>query len=296
MQKRMIKEVENNNNNNNKSFLEYIKAQHIKKLEPTILHNIHGEEVKIGGGKLYPDDELIKQFAIDDPNFPWSNTESMYMLEYLRNKMIQSTEKEIKDIPIEDQDMLNSVFFKFQQYWNSYYEISEHTKEMRRIEWQKECEEEKKSRMLDPIRYYAEQIRNEEDYYSLTLEEKEAWDKESWDYRIELSDQEIAERKAVHGGIKKKEGMSDEEYKKLRNREYRRKTIQDNKQHKADRAIKEKTPWNILYHKLWSISCRCTAEEMRQGIFCETCILLKKVDNYMLDLFKNAAEGRSSIV
>jgi late competence protein required for DNA uptake (superfamily II DNA/RNA helicase) len=36
----------------------------------------------------------------------------------------------------------------------------------------------------------------------------------------------------------------------------------------------------------------CDINENKQGIYCKTCMLLKRVDSYMLDLFRDAAEGR----
>jgi hypothetical protein len=37
------------------------------------------------------------------------------------------------------------------------------------------------------------------------------------------------------------------------------------------------------------------AEEMRRGIFCDTCKLIVKVNDYMMDLFKMASQGRTTL-
>jgi hypothetical protein len=66
-----------------------------------------------------------------------------------------------------------------------------------------------------------------------------------------------------------------------------------------------KSDWNLKYHgtpnhliekRIRKLRCECEAEKMRQGIFCPTCRLLVKVNDYLLDLFKDAAEGRSSVI
>ena len=43
------------------------------------------------------------------------------------------------------------------------------------------------------------------------------------------------------------------------------------------------------------IGCRCQVEDMRQGVFCDTCRLLVRVHKYMLDLFKEAAKREDKI-
>lgn len=55
-----------------------------------------------------------------------------------------------------------------------------------------------------------------------------------------------------------------------------------------------RTPWSMLNHNIDSIGCQCKAENLKQGIYCKTCKLMLKVHEYMMDLFKDAAEGRST--
>jgi predicted RNA-binding Zn ribbon-like protein len=43
-------------------------------------------------------------------------------------------------------------------------------------------------------------------------------------------------------------------------------------------------------------ACECEAEKMRAGIYCKTCKLFIHLREYTIQLFKDAAEGRSSYV
>ena len=87
--------------------------------------------------------------------------------------------------------------------------------------------------------------------------------------------------------------MSDEEYAKKK-REIRRRKIQENKDARADQAIRANTPWWKVQEKVFYIRCECEADYLRLGIQCKTCRLMSKVDRYMMELFKDAAEGRTS--
>jgi hypothetical protein len=61
---------------------------------------------------------------------------------------------------------------------------------------------------------------------------------------------------------------------------------------KADIALRSKTPIRMLENTIMEMGCRCQVEDMRQGVFCDTCRLLVHVHKYMLDLFKEAAKTR----
>jgi hypothetical protein len=61
---------------------------------------------------------------------------------------------------------------------------------------------------------------------------------------------------------------------------------------KADVVLRSKTPIRMLENTIMEIGCRCQVEDMRQGVFCDTCRLLVHVHKYMLDLFKEAAKTR----
>jgi hypothetical protein len=56
------------------------------------------------------------------------------------------------------------------------------------------------------------------------------------------------------------------------------------------------SPWWIMDHTLKDIGCRCSADELRAGECCKTCKVLIKVHEYLLDKFKDASQGRSTII
>jgi hypothetical protein len=53
------------------------------------------------------------------------------------------------------------------------------------------------------------------------------------------------------------------------------------------------TPRWLVSNKIDAIGCQCEAEDLRRGINCKICKLMLKVDNYMMNLFRDAAEGRA---
>jgi hypothetical protein len=87
--------------------------------------------------------------------------------------------------------------------------------------------------------------------------------------------------------------MTNAEYTKKK-RELRALAAQERKEMETDKAIATHTPFWIVYDKISKIGCRCEAAHLRRGIYCKTCRLMKKVDAYLMDLFKNAAEGRGT--
>jgi hypothetical protein len=71
-----------------------------------------------------------------------------------------------------------------------------------------------------------------------------------------------------------------------------------NKQRKADYELENNSP-SWMFHRMTEelyIACECEGEKMRQGEFCDICKLVIKVREYTLDIFKAAAEGRSSYI
>jgi hypothetical protein len=75
-------------------------------------------------------------------------------------------------------------------------------------------------------------------------------------------------------------------------KEDKRETRERMKQNKADAKLRRTvTPRAILEDNLREIGCMCTAEELRQNKFCNTCHLLARVKEYLLRLFKDTAEG-----
>ena len=91
------------------------------------------------------------------------------------------------------------------------------------------------------------------------------------------------------------EGMTKEEQKEERRK--RRLVREERKQLESDRNLEYcGTPLRLLSERIDKIGCECEAEQMRQGRFCDTCKLLVKVNDYILDLFKRESEGRGSII
>jgi hypothetical protein len=62
----------------------------------------------------------------------------------------------------------------------------------------------------------------------------------------------------------------------------------------ADWKLRMNAPIHLLEKTIREIRCRCEPEDMRQGVFCDTCRLLVLVHKYMMNLFKEAAESKRS--
>jgi hypothetical protein len=60
---------------------------------------------------------------------------------------------------------------------------------------------------------------------------------------------------------------------------------------RADWKLRMNTPIHLLEKTIRKIGCRCKPEDMRQGVFCDTCRLLVLVHKYLMNLFKEAAES-----
>ena len=48
---------------------------------------------------------------------------------------------------------------------------------------------------------------------------------------------------------------------------------QEKLQAKADVALRSKTPIRMLENTIRQIGCRCQVEDMRQGVYCDTCFI-----------------------
>lgn len=90
---------------------------------------------------------------------------------------------------------------------------------------------------------------------------------------------------------RKPENMSSEEYQK-KLRDLKGQATQLRREHETDDVIQSHTPGRIFRNKVSAIHCSCKAENLRRGIYCKTCKLMLRVDKYMMELFKDAAEGR----
>lgn len=156
-------------------------------------------------------------------------------------------------------------------------------------EWQ-----DKAKRAEDPIRRYGNFILGIVPDYEISYEENKEMEKESWKKRREILDKEFDEKSKLHWP--KPEGMTKTQRLKEKRRK-RRLAIEERKEREHnDKLWFESRPQWLIQKRIDKIPCACTAEEIRAGRFCKTCKLLVRVNEYMQDLFKNASEGRSSIV
>lgn len=166
---------------------------------------------------------------------------------------------------------------------------SKQTNQERR-KWEESCKEAMEKE--DPIERYCYLIRDEVPWYEESFEDYEDGYEDHWKGRIKLTDNEIATRVFFH---KKPEGMTDKEWKNEKKKR-RRLNAHNVKQEEVDRRLVHKnSPYWLFWDTLKKIDCRCTGEGMRNGMICDTCKLLKKCHNDLIRLFKDAAEGRSSI-
>jgi hypothetical protein len=151
-------------------------------------------------------------------------------------------------------------------------------------EWQKQVKQEE-----DPIEGYCNTIRGITPDYEISYEDKKQREEENWNYRKEMFEKE-----------KESWNKSMEEMTKAEQKEEKRKrrlAREERKQLESDRNLKyHGTPSRLLSERIDKVGCECEAEQMRHGIFCDTCKLLVKVNDYILDLFKRESEGRGSII
>ena len=174
----------------------------------------------------------------------------------------------------------------------SWHHFHEDRKKLRK-EWKEDIEKRRKDPNL-LLKHYCYEIRNELDPCDQTFEDYIQTLQESW--KAGHSPNEVLNNidYSLLYTNKKPEGMSDKEFIKKR-KELRKQRKQENKERKADQVLEQNTPFWILWNKIRIISCQCTAEGLRQGINCDTCKLFLRVDNYMMDLFKDVAEGRRTV-
>jgi hypothetical protein len=108
-------------------------------------------------------------------------------------------------------------------------------------------------------------------------------------------DQEFQRTLEILYRTEKPEGMTDKEW-TLKKREARKLHREIKKESNDDLDLKYHGSatgiFNDRVDKLHYM-CYCTGRDIRNGRVCKICKLSKKVDEYMLNLFKDAAEGRS---
>ena len=157
------------------------------------------------------------------------------------------------------------------------------------------------------IERYCYDIRGIEPWYNLpypTDEELErdrarlASEKKRGPTEDQLKYQQYSEALHILERKDKPEGMTNKEWAAKR-REARKLRKEIKKQNKDDFDLKyHHSSVGIFEHRVNKLRsmCYCTAEGMRKGYVCKVCKLTKKVDDYMMSLFKDAAEGRSSVI
>jgi hypothetical protein len=162
--------------------------------------------------------------------------------------------------------------------------------EARKQEWKDWQEKQKKEE--DPIECYCYDIRGEMADYEITYEENKQNEATKVRTLIALEKRKIEDERQPP----KPAGMTNLQWQKeMRNK--KRLLAEKKQQGRSDRNLKQNiTPLQLFSKRLDKISCRCEAEEMRAGRFCDTCRLIVKINEYTLDLFKRASQGRTSYI
>ncbi len=152
---------------------------------------------------------------------------------------------------------------------------------------------------LYPVLEYCYNIRciDHEDL-SRTFEEDKALPDLNKEFRDEIKQEYIQDCIILAGKIHKPKPEVISKAKWERQQRRARKAIREkHKQEAADQKLEaEGTPQYHLREQIDEIGCECKAEEIRAGKFCDTCKLLLKVEQYMIDLFKRESEGRGTIL
>lgn len=180
----------------------------------------------------------------------------------------------------------------------------ESEEEYERREWKEWQEDVRKEHQANPLRYYCYKITGKVPDYEISFEENQADVDENRKFRNEKSEkhfeqvnEEALAWKIRRGFAKPPEGTTKTKWLKehAKKRKLRREKL---KQEVADDRLRYNSPINILPYMFEKIQyeCECEAPKMRAGKFCKICVLATRVRQYTLDLFKDAAEGRSSYV
>jgi hypothetical protein len=231
---------------------------------------------------------------------------------------------------LDKEDVFNHIINKAKQYSSS--NTVENIKKERR-EWKEHQEKVRREHQQNPILYYCDKIRGIVPEYEISFkdakkmkderikerdEAPEKFLREEYAMRLPSPDEmpelerrvfntevwkheEYEKRRAEHNAEydtkhTKPEGMTKKQWQKEKSRKRKLKR-EEEKEQKLNRDFEfRNSPQRMFYKMIDSIDCECEAEKMRVGIFCETCVLISRVRQYMLDLFKDAAEGRSSYI
>lgn len=160
--------------------------------------------------------------------------------------------------------------------------------------WLQYCQ---RLRREDPIERYCYDIREEVADYEISFKEHLRQEEER-EHRIKIRLVEEAKdiRLARDFLTNKPSGMTKTQWTKEKRKRKRLDKEEMNRQQLDSNLKQYGSPLSLFSKRLKKIGCRCEAEAMRRGIFCDTCRLLVNVNRYMLDLFKNTSQGRTSVI
>jgi len=147
-------------------------------------------------------------------------------------------------------------------------------------EWEEQCklmrEEAKKE---DPIVKYCDDIRGVTPYYELSFEKMQELEAKNGEERKHNMNELLTNR------------FTDT---KRSTKEERKQYRLEKKQQQKDRQLENITPIRIFERRVRKIGCECEGERIRiAGEYCDTCRLIVKVNEYMMNLFRNTAQGRA---
>jgi hypothetical protein len=141
------------------------------------------------------------------------------------------------------------------------------------------------------IEKYCRAIRNQPGFFEMTFEE---YEKASEERKKMLKQKQVDDHVLNKFISEKPKGMNKAEWIKQKHRMKKNRREQE-RQLKLDRRLELKmTPIRLFEDQVDRVGCECEAEGIRQGQFCDTCRLITNVNSYMMKLFKDFAEGRST--
>lgn len=155
-----------------------------------------------------------------------------------------------------------------------------------RIDFKDECEYEK--RKETEVTRLCNKILDIKPIYEMTFEEYWKARKECSKIRNEITHEQFYGHKILH---KQPKGMTKKQWSEAKRR-LRRQLKEDNAKRRADESILNNTPARLFDKKIddmW-LACDCDPDEMRQGIFCDICKIVLKIDEYTMTLLRREAE------
>jgi hypothetical protein len=138
---------------------------------------------------------------------------------------------------------------------------------------------------------YCRDIRGEVADWELTFEEFYKQQKEHEKSRDKILT-EFEQLQNSFDNTRRPKGISNKEWEKRRKRIKRELREQRKQKELDDKLVFTMSPLAMMEDKISSIRCRCEAEQIRAGHYCDTCKLLVKVNDFLMRLFKDTAQGR----